>query len=114
MGRQIYSAFQCSSWASKNDNLKEAERLFIFGYEQGKKFINALTAQKIKEEDIFSEVPIGVTMLLQGPSTEFILGRIHSHAEEDALKEVYKTGNNFNSNEIQKSIASNKFLDGNC
>ncbi len=114
MGRQVFSAFQCSSWASINDDQVEAERLFIYGYEQGQKFLGALSAQKIKQEDISSQVPIGVTMLLQGPSEEFILGRIHSSAEEDALDEVFKTGDDFNDDELQKFIASNKYSDGNC
>lgn len=114
MGRQVFSAFQCSSWASINDDQAEAERLFMYGYEQGQKFLGALSAQKIKQEDISSQVPIGVTMLLQGPSEEFILGRIHSAAEEDALDEVFKTGDDFNDDELQKIIASNKYRDGNC
>lgn len=114
MGKQAFSAFQCSSWASKNDDQKEAERLFTFGYEQGKKFIGALGAQKIKQEDISSEVPIGVTMLLYGPSPDFMLGNIYSAAQEEALKDVFKTGDDFNADEVQKIVAGNKFRDGNC
>jgi len=76
MGREILSAFNCSAWASKTNDSKETERLFLFGYKQGQKFLGALKAEKIKQEDISQEVPIGVTMLLQGPSEEFILGRI--------------------------------------
>lgn len=114
MGREVWSAFECSAWASKVDDLKEAERLFMFGYEQGQKFLGALKAEKIKQEDISQEVPIGVTLLLQGPSEEFILGRIYETAQTEALDEVFKTGNEYNSEELQKSIAGNKFRDGNC
>lgn len=114
MGRQVFSAFQCSSWASINKDEREAERLFKYGYEKGQTFLGALSAQKIKQDDISSQVPIGVTMLLQGPSEEFILGRIHSTAEEEALDEVFKTGEDFNDDEMQKIIAGNKYRDGNC
>ena len=114
MGRQVFSAFQCSSWASINKDEGEAERLFKYGYEKGQTFLGALSAQKIKQEDISSQVPIGVTMLLQGPNEEFILGRIHSTAEEEALDEVFKTGDDFNDDEMQKIIAGNKYRDGNC
>lgn len=114
MGRDVWSAFECSSWASEINDTKEVERLFLFGYEQGKKFLDALNAGKIEQEDISQEVPIGVTMLLQGPSEEFILGRIYSFAEEEALGEVFKTGDDYNSKELQEIIASNKFQDGNC
>ncbi len=114
MGNQAFSAFQCSSWASKKGDVEEAERLFMYGYEQGQKFLGALSAQKIKQEDIRAQVPIGVAMSLQGPSEEFILGRIHSFAEKTALDEVYKTGDDFNDDELQKIIARNKYSDGNC
>jgi len=117
MGREIWSAFECSAWASKVDDSKEAERLFMFGYSQGQKFLGALKAEKIKQEDISSEVPIGVTMLLQGPSEEFMLGRIFENAQEEALNEVFYTNydrSNLNPEDLQKSIAGNKFRDGNC
>lgn len=114
MGRQVWSGFQCAAWATTMEKESEAERLFNYGYEQGKTFIGALMADKIKQEDISSEVPIGVTWLFQGPSEEFILGRIYSAAEDDALEEVFKTGDEFNSDEMQTIIAGNKYRDGNC
>jgi len=114
MGRMTWSAFECSALASKIEDSVEAERLFLFGYEQGKEFLGALKAEKIKQEDISQEVPIGITMLLQGPSEEFILGRIHSFAEEEALDEVFKTGNEYNSDELQDVIARNEFQNSNC
>lgn len=114
MGREVWSAFECSAWASTTNDSKEAERLFMFGYKQGQKFLGALKAEKITQEDISQEVPVGVTWLLEGPTEEFILGRILENAQEEALSEVFKTGNEFNSEELQKSIAGNKFRDGNC
>lgn len=117
MGREAWSAFVCSSWASKVDDSKEAERLFMFGYEQGKKFLGAVRAEKITEEDFRQEVPIGVSMLLAGPNDDFILGVISADAQEDALKEVFYTNydqSKLNPNDLQKSIAGNKFRNGNC
>lgn len=114
MGREAWSAFRCSSWASINNDAKEQERLFLFGYEKGQKFLSAIKAEKIKQEDISLEVPIGVTMLIQGPTEEFILGRIFETAQEEALDEVLKTGDEFNSDEMQRIISGNKFRDGNC
>ena len=114
LGREVWSAFECSAWASKDSDAKEAERLFLFAYDQGKLFLGALIADKIDREDISQEVPIGVTMVLQGPSEEFILGRIYDAAQEEALRDVLKTGNEFNLEDLQNSIAGNKFRDGNC
>ncbi len=114
MGSELWNAFACSSWASITGDTREQEKLFLFGYNQGQKFLSALRAEKIKQEDLSQEVPIGVTMLLQGPSDEFILGGIYRAAQDEALKEVFNTDNKFNSDEMQKLIAGNKFRDGNC
>ena len=114
MGRELHSALQCASWASITKDDAESERLFTFGYEQGQKFLAAIKAEKVKKEDISSEVPIAVAWMLQGPTEEFILGRIYEAAQEDALEEVFKTGDEFNSDEMQKIIAGNKYRDGNC
>jgi len=117
MGRELWSAFACSTWASHFEDRNEAERLFMFGYEQGKKFLGAVRAEKINEEDFSQEVPIGVSMLLAGPSDDFILGVISANAQEDALEEVFYTNydrSKLNPNDLQKSIAENKYRDGNC
>jgi len=114
MGRQVWSAFQCSAWASSNEDAKEGERLFLFAYKQGKTFISAARANKITKEDYSNEVPIGISFVSAGPSDDFILGRIYSAAQEDALEEVLQTGEKYNSEEMQKIIASNKYRDGNC
>ncbi|MBI1755329.1 hypothetical protein HYR65_03545 [Candidatus Azambacteria bacterium] len=96
MGREVLSALECSAWASKVNDAKESERLFMFGYAQGQKFLGALRAEKIKQEDVSQEVPIGITMLLQGPSDEFILGRIFENAQEEALNKVFYTNYDHN------------------
>lgn len=117
MGKKLLIAFNCSTWADKIDDKNEAERLFLFGYEQGQKFLNALKAEKIKQEDISQKVPIGVAFLLQGPSNEFILGRIFQSAQNEALEDVFYTNydrKNLHSEDLQKSIASGKFQKGNC
>lgn len=114
MGRELWSALQCAAWASKAEEEGQEERLFTYGYEQGKRFLKALEAGKIEQEDISNEVPIGVTWLLQGPTHEFILGRLYESSYDDALKEVFKTDEEFNSDELQKIIAADKFRGGNC
>lgn len=118
MGRELWSAFSCSTWASHFGDQKEAERLFLFGYEQGKKFLGAARAGKITDEDFRQEVPIGISMSLSGgPNDDFILGVISSNVQEDALEEVFYTNfdkTKLNSDNLQKSIAENKYRDGNC
>ncbi|MGY1410873.1 hypothetical protein ACW5EG_15030 [Luteimonas sp. A611] len=91
----------------------EQERLFNFGYAQGREFISALEAGKIKREDLSSHAPVGALLLLEGPSADFILGRIYAAAEENALKDVYRTDEVFNSEATQELIAFNKFTRSN-
>ncbi len=116
MGREVWSAFGCSSLASISGDSTEAGRLFTFGHEQGKKFIGALNAQKIENEDISQQVPVGLVWLLRdgGPSEDFILGRVFENAQEDALEDVFKTNGEYNSDDIQKTIAKNNFVKQNC
>lgn len=113
MGRQAWSAFECASLASVTGDVEEQERLFLFGYEQGKKFLAAVEAEKIQEEDYSSEVPIGVSFLLGGPSADFMLGRIFEGAQENALEDIYTTDLN-DTDEIREIRAENKFRGGNC
>lgn len=112
--RAAWSAFECSSLASKSGDAKEQERLFLFGYDQGKKFIAAVQAKKVKEQDVSSEAPLMMLLLLQGPSADFMLGRVFEAAQESALKDVYKTGEVFHDDEAQKENAKTKFWKLNC
>jgi hypothetical protein len=114
MARECWSAFQCSSLASKINNKKEEERLFKFGYERGKQFIVALEAQKIKKEDLSMGTPSMVFFLLWGPTPDFMLGRIFDAAQKSALEDVYKSGESLNPKDLQESIAENKFWKSNC
>lgn len=53
-------------------------------------------------------------LLLQGPTADFMLGRVFDHALESALDNIDKTGNNINSEEMQELIAKNEFQKRNC
>jgi hypothetical protein len=114
MGKATWSGFECSVLAEKSKNPKEQERLFKYGYAQGLKFIEAIKQNKIKREDLSSEVPLMMLLLLQGPTRDFMLGRVFEGVLDSALKDVYKTGEQFNSDEMQETIAKNKFWKQNC
>ena len=114
MGKAAWSAFECSALAEKSKNPKEQERLFKYGYAQGLKFIEAIQAEKVKGEDLSKGVPIMMLLLLQGPTPDFMLGRVFEGALDSALEDVYKTSEKFNSDEMQETIAKNKFWKQNC
>lgn len=109
MGKATWSAFECSVLAEKSKDPKEQERLFKSGYAQGRKFIEAIQQNKVKREDLSKDAPLMMFLLLQGPTPDFMLGRVFEGALDSALKDVYKTGEQFNSDEIQETIAKNNF-----
>jgi hypothetical protein len=113
MGRAAWAAFECSSLASVLERPKDQERLFRFGYEQGKEFLNALQAGRITAQDLKSIAPSGLLMVAQGPTADFMLGRVFESAQENALKDVITTESVLHK-DLQQSIASHKFTSGNC
>ncbi|MBU2566162.1 hypothetical protein KKG46_01225 [Patescibacteria group bacterium] len=114
MSRISWSAFQCSMWASLIDDDEEAERQFKLGYKKGIEFLSALESQKIEDKDFRSEVPIGVSMNLSGPSNDFILGIIYSAATDDAFKSIQADLKASDWEEIQRTKAMVKYQDSNC
>ena len=101
MAQSAWSAFECSVLAEKSNNLKEQKRLFRVGYEQGLKFIAALESGEARTGDLPEGSPLSMLLLLQGPTPDFMLGRIFEVALRSALENVYTTGDYYNSDEIQ-------------
>lgn len=109
-GRLVWSAFECSIYASKIDKMKEAENLFNLGYKNGLDFIDALKLNKIEEKDLSEEVPVVIKFLLSGPNADFILGRIY----EVSVDNVYKNVDLNTVAEIQRNKFIKKYTDSNC
>lgn len=108
MGRVSWSAFECSSLASVMNEDKDQERLFALGYQQGKAFIDALQKNRIELKDRNEQVPSGFLLLLQGPTPDFVLGRVFESAQENALKDVI-TPDSITSKDLQATLARSKF-----
>jgi len=114
MARAAWSAFECSSLASHMKDTKEQERLFLYGYKEGLAFIAALQAKKVQRADLSAEAPWIMLLLLQGPTPDFMLGRVYESAQETALKNVLKTGEQLNPDDLQKAVAQNEYTKRNC
>jgi hypothetical protein len=114
MSRATWSAFECAALAATLKNQAEQSRLFLYGYQRGKEFIAAVQAGKVKREDTYTETPWIMTMLLEGPSADFMLGRIYSSAEDSALKDVLKVNGELTDEKLRESIARSKFTNQNC
>lgn len=113
MGRATWAAFECSSLASVLEKPRDQERLFLFGYEQGKRFFSAMQSGRITQKDLRSTIPSGLLMVAQGPSIDFILGRVFESAQHNALKDVITTETVLNK-DLKKGLASQKYTSGNC
>lgn len=114
MGRTMWSAFECSSLASEMKSPNEQERLFSLGYKNGLTFIAALREQKIERGHLSSEVPFMALLLLEGPTPDFMLGRVFEFAQNEALNDVIKAGSRMNSGDVRKTLAQGKYDKQNC
>ncbi len=114
MGKELWSAWQCSTWASISKNTKDQERLFLLGYNRGKTFLDALDSNKIEQVDISEIIPTGILMRLEGPNHDFILGGIFSAAQDQALESVFGTDGKYNSRELQELVADSNYSKFNC
>lgn len=113
MGSASWSAFECSVLAGYS-NPKEQERLFNYGYSQGITFINALRENKVKQEDLYNKVPMGMMMHIQGPTSDFALGRVYEKAADSGLKDIIKSGDKMNDKGIQQMLAEGRYSQRNC
>ena len=89
LARVMWSAFSCAAYAEMSGDKHEQERLFNVGYSAGKAFVDGVKNKTITEAET-KEAPIGVLMLMGGPSTDFIIGRIFEGATADAYDKVVK------------------------
>lgn len=123
LARVAWSAFQCGTYAEISGDKKEQARLFEVGLKAGREFLSAAMRGEISPEIAKSEVPIGVSMLVQGPSADFILGRVFENAMGDAFDKIVKEDNSgvplepakyVHDKELQAARAKTKYLSGNC
>ena len=90
LGRIMWSAFQCSTFAELSENKNEQERLFLVGLNAGRTFLEAMKARQISEQAVKDEVPINVLQRLEGPSNEFVIGKIYAAATGYAYDDIVK------------------------
>lgn len=114
MARATWAAFECTALASHTRNGAEQERLFKYGYRTGLSFIAALQAGKIDRKDLSTEAPWLMMLLLQGPTPDFMLGRVYEAAQDAALKNVLHTGGSLNSEDTQRVLAHSEYNSRNC
>jgi hypothetical protein len=80
--------WQCYTWASMHDNTAAVERHFVAGLEAGNVFMDAAIAGMITPEEARANVPVMVSLTMQGPTKDFILGRLFESIQGDAYDEI--------------------------
>ncbi len=90
LGRIMWSAFQCSTFAELSDYKSEQERLHLVGLNAGRAFLEAMKAGQISEQAAKDDVPINVLQRLEGPSNEFVISKIYEAATSGAYDEIVK------------------------
>lgn len=103
-GRLAVVAFQNSYFAVMAKDDKLAEKLFLLGYNSGKEFLAAYRDKKVNPEDA-KELPIIFGWVAQGPSDDFILGRLYQAMEDDGQKTIVEKTKNDTSPNANKEAA---------
>lgn len=120
LGKQAYEAFSCSTLAAEAGN-DEVEVAFNVGLDSARRFVEALQAGKIEQADFTSEVPMLVGWSLEGPTTDFIVGRIFqavsgytSDAVSDEASKFSEPGNYDALKAERQRVASLKHRENDC
>jgi hypothetical protein len=115
MAKHAWAAFECSSFASVAGDKKEQERLFQYGYENGKEFLAALRENKIEQAHLLDTVQLRFLSVARGPTMDFILGRVYEWAQGSAVKRVSSSeGGKERPEDVQTIIAKIQFQKANC
>lgn len=112
--RAAWSAFECSSLAGVLDRPAERAQLQRYGYEQGKEFIGAYQAGSISKDDIDSNVPVDFLDVLDGPSPDFMLGRLYESIRDYVGEDIDRNVDDHTSESEVKQRASVQYSERNC
>ena len=89
-GRRTWDAMTCAGYAETAGYDAEQKRLSQLGIDEGRKFLQSLSDGKIDPKDVESNVPIAVTLVIGGPSVDFVLGRIWEASAEYAADRIWQ------------------------
>lgn len=115
--------WRCQVWSAMAGNNETAETHHERGLAAGRRFIEAARAGLIPPADFDSTVPVYVSLSMQGPSDDFVLGRLYEITTTDAYDQIAtrdKEGRPLSpadyvtDKSLQSVMASERFLSSNC
>ncbi len=123
LARLTATAFTCGMWASMNGDKPRMKTLYEDGIRAGRDFLKAFRDNKITREDLNKHAPMAVIFLLEGPSDDFIVGRIFEAATNDAFDRVVKQDKNgvslnasewIHDDKLKAVLAQTRYQNANC
>lgn len=83
--RKMFTAFQCSSYASFAEKKEEAQRLFDAGIKAGRE---ALKAGNISQEILMANGLPFTVLKPTNPSADVFIGRVYSNAHQSIFEDL--------------------------
>jgi|SRR5690625_204035 len=115
MGSLMWASFSCAALAKEAKEGLEHDRLFEYGYMQGKKFLLAYVSQEVSYRELAtSRIPVGIVLSLEGPSIDFVLGRIYEMRIQGATSQVQFSEGKITDVKDQPEIAKRLYREQNC
>lgn len=113
-GTILWRGYECSElYRFLGDTIK-GDTFFNIGFNEGRLFLKAIEDNKITKEDLYQVVPKIIEYILVGPSIDFVLGRVHTIAEQDAILSVSMSNREDNSDIIRTELAKAKIEKCGC
>jgi len=119
----MFAKWECSIWANMMGDTEASERLFLSGLEDANIFVNAAWDGKITPEQARTSVPFSVSLSMQGPNPDFVIGRLYemiSSTAHDKIVTQDRAGmplapaDFVTDKELQRSLANGQFHSANC
>jgi hypothetical protein len=124
-GARAWASFECAAIASFADDVKATQRHFEAGHQRGLEFLKlAKAAPDDQRKKITDKVPVIMLWRLEGPSPDFMLGRVWEATTEyvddelegrDTWSHQRKEGSDAPvDKEVKKMRAENRYRERNC
>lgn len=123
LAKIMVSAFECSTLSIIKGDEQQSQRLFDVGFRAGREFFEAFKKNQISKEVVQNHVPLVVVLKMEGPSADFIIGRIYEDVKSETYDTVIKRDANGllmpiekwrNDEPVQRGVAGSKYRSSNC
>lgn len=89
-GRRSFDAMVCAGYAESSGQADEQRRLSELGVNEGRRFLEGVQTGQVAPADLNSTIPVLFSIIMQGPSVDFILGRFWEAASDYAGDRIWE------------------------